>query len=83
LLELKKKQWPSARLIHHNNDFVLSGRDEILKAMLSSKDFSPFDLDVSDLIQCVYLIFEQVLALPELSSYKITKGKRNKDFEVK
>lgn len=69
--------------MQHNNHFVLSGRDEILKAMLSSKDFSPFDLDVSDLIQCVYLIFEQVLALPELSSYKITKGKRSKEIEVK
>lgn len=53
----------------------LSGREEILKAMLSSGDFSPFELDVSDLIECVCLIFEQVLALPELSSYKITKGK--------
>ncbi|KAH8552541.1 hypothetical protein BGW37DRAFT_423915 [Umbelopsis sp. PMI_123] len=39
----------------------------------SRGDFSPFELDVSDLIECVCLVFEQVLALPELSSYKITK----------
>ncbi|KAG2181375.1 hypothetical protein INT43_008958 [Umbelopsis isabellina] len=48
-------------------------RDEVLSAMLCSGDFSPFDLDVSDLIQCVCLVFEQVLALPELSSYSISK----------
>lgn len=45
--------------------------------MLCSGDFSPFDLDVSDLIQCVCLVFEQVLALPELSSYSISKGKKH------
>ncbi|GAB5590831.1 hypothetical protein Unana1_05731 [Umbelopsis nana] len=61
------------RSVHSTISKIASGRDEILKAMLSSGDFSPFELDVSDLIQCVCLIFEQVLALPELSSYNITK----------
>ncbi|CAO3673115.1 unnamed protein product [Umbelopsis ramanniana] len=61
------------RSVHLAVSKIASGREEILKAMLSSGDFSPFELDVSDLIECVCLIFEQVLALPELSSYKITK----------
>lgn len=46
-----------------------------LKKKLCSWNFLPLDLTEQDLIHCVYLIFEQVLALPELHHLVLTKGK--------
>ncbi|KAI9012116.1 hypothetical protein CLU79DRAFT_770615 [Phycomyces nitens] len=41
-------------------------KDTLTKAIFSW-DFCPFDYDSTDLIHCVYLIFEQILVSPELS----------------
>lgn len=49
-------------------------RSAELKSRISSWDFSPFGLNQQELIHCVYLVFEQVLTLPELKHLDIEKG---------
>ncbi|OAD04549.1 hypothetical protein MUCCIDRAFT_140733, partial [Mucor lusitanicus CBS 277.49] len=46
-------------------------RSAELKSRIASWDFSPFGLNQQELIHCVYLIFEQVLTLPELKHLDI------------
>ncbi|KAI7901022.1 uncharacterized protein BX663DRAFT_142644 [Cokeromyces recurvatus] len=48
-------------------------RSSELKLKISSWDFSPFDLNQSELIHCANLIFEQVLTLEELKDITLTK----------
>lgn len=54
--------------------FILSERAADLQHKISSWDFSPVDLSHDDLVHCSYLIFDQVLTLPELSHLSITQG---------
>lgn len=49
-------------------------RSTELKSRIASWDFSPFGLNQQELIHCVYLIFEQVLTLPELKHLDIKKA---------
>jgi hypothetical protein len=51
-----------------------SEHESYLKKKLCSWNFLPLDLTEQDLIHCVYLIFEQVLALPELHHLVLTRG---------
>lgn len=55
--------------------FVFRKRSSELKTRVCSWDFSPFGLTEQDLIHSVYLIFDQVLKLPELYHISITQGK--------
>ncbi|EPB83598.1 hypothetical protein HMPREF1544_09641 [Mucor circinelloides 1006PhL] len=49
-------------------------RSAELKSRILSWDFSPFGLNQQELIHCVYLVFEQVLTLPELKHLDIKKA---------
>ncbi|KAF7726028.1 3',5'-cyclic-nucleotide phosphodiesterase [Apophysomyces ossiformis] len=51
---------------------VPSDRIRSLREEICSWDFRPLELDDKNLIQCVYMIFEQVLSLPGLESFCIS-----------
>ena len=57
--------------------FIYRERSAELKRKVCSWDFSPFGLTEQDLIHCVFLMFDQVLKLPELYHISITQGKRH------
>jgi hypothetical protein len=53
-----------------------SDRKDHLQALICSWDFLPLDLDDKDLIQCVFMILNQVLeTFPELESLRVPSGK--------
>jgi hypothetical protein len=52
-----------------------SDREALFKRRLCSWDFLSLDMSEEELIHCVYLIFAQVLALPELHHLNLTRGK--------
>ncbi|KAL0090378.1 hypothetical protein J3Q64DRAFT_1729565 [Phycomyces blakesleeanus] len=53
---------------------ITSQHKDTLKKAIFSWDYCPFDYDSTDLIHCVYLIFEQILVSPELSYLGIGQG---------
>ncbi|KAI9270020.1 hypothetical protein EDC94DRAFT_597850 [Helicostylum pulchrum] len=62
---------PTATLKYPN---ISKKRSSELKTRVCSWDFSPFGLTEQDLIHSVYLIFDQVLKLPELYHISITQA---------
>ncbi|KAI8889731.1 HD-domain/PDEase-like protein [Backusella circina FSU 941] len=54
---------------------MLNDRKEYLQTLICSWDFLPLDLDNKDLIQCVFMILNQVLeTFPELESLRVPSG---------
>ncbi|KAG1006254.1 hypothetical protein G6F27_008478 [Rhizopus arrhizus] len=54
-----------------NYTSVSRERSSELQSRLRRWDFGPFDLTEQELIECVYLIFDQLLSLPELDQLNI------------
>lgn len=67
---------PKKKKISFSHSTILScDLEASLKRRICSWDFLSLDMTDQELIHCVYLIFEQVLSLPELQHLNLTKGK--------